>query len=223
MHQDVARNIVSLCQSQEPFDDLADDPAEWDLARSVEASVKPSAYRSHVPIVHRPYEDAEWFNAIRWPFNNRWQASRFSDGSYGVWYGSESIETTVCETAYHWHHNLLSDAGFDRESVIAERRVYLVGCSAALLDFRRATREHKDLLHPTDYALAQSVGERLQREGHPGLLIQSVRRRGGENVAIFNPDVLSNPRQICSLTYHLEGKQIRVERQPGRTWMTLKV
>ncbi|TAH41043.1 MAG: RES domain-containing protein [Betaproteobacteria bacterium] len=222
VHQDVARNIVSLRQSQDLFDDLTDDPAEWLLAQKVEAEVRPPSYRSPTPIIDRPFEDAAWFSAIIWPFRH-WQASRFSDGSYGVWYGSESVETTVFESAYHWYRGLLCDAGFERETVIAERKVYLVACGAALLDFRKATAEHRDLLHPSDYAFPQSVGARIHREGHPGLLIQSVRRRAGENIAIFNPGVLSNPRHHCQLTYRLEAGQITVEKRPGAAWITVAV
>ena len=47
----------------------------------------------------------------------------------------------------------------------AERKVYTVACSAALLDFRKASVEHVDLLHPSDYAFCQSVGARIHREG----------------------------------------------------------
>ena len=98
--------------------------------------------------------------------------------------------------------------------VIAERKVYMVACSAALLDFRSASNEHSDPLHPSDYAFCQLVGARIHREGHPGLLTRSVRRPDGENVAIFNPDVLSNPRLNCQLTFRLNNDQIVVEK-PG--------
>lgn len=123
IHQDVARNIVSLRQSQDLFDDLTDDPVAWLLAQKVEDEVKPPPYRSGTPVIDRPFEDAEWFNAIIWPFKH-WQSSRFSDGSHGVWYGSESVETTVHESSYHWYRGLLGDAGFERMTVIAERKVY---------------------------------------------------------------------------------------------------
>ena len=222
IHQDVARNIVSLRESQNLFDDLTDDPAEWLLAQKVEDEVKPPPYASHKPIIDRPFEDAQWFNAIQWPFKH-WQASRFSDGSFGVWYGSESVETTVYESAYHWYRGLLSDAGFEQMAVIAERKVYWVACNAALLDFRQVTDNDRqpDLLHPSDYTFCQAVGSRIHREGHPGLLTLSVRRPAGENLAIFNPAVLSNPRHHCQLSYRLEGGQIVVEKQPGATWMSL--
>jgi hypothetical protein len=220
IHKDVFRNIVSLAQSQDLFDDLTDDPAQWLLAQKVEDEIKPPLYRSRTPIIDRPFEDAEWINAISWPFKH-WQTSRFSDGTYGVWYGSESVETTVYESAYHWYRGLLSDAGYERMAVIAERKVYSVTCNAALLDFRQKTLEHSALLHPLDYAFCQSVGTRIHREGHPGLLTQSVRRPIGENVAIFNSDVLSNPRHHCQLTYRLEDNQIVVEKQTGVPWLKL--
>ena len=106
---------------------------------------------------------------------------------------------------------------------MAERKVYMVACGAALLDFRKASHEHADLLHPSDYAFCQSVGARIHREGHPGLLTPSVRRPAGENAAIFNPNVLSNPRLNCQLTYRLDGDQIMVEKQAGVAWLTLTV
>jgi hypothetical protein len=222
IHDDVARNIVSLHKAQDLFDDLTDHPEEWALAQQVELRVKPPPYRSGAPIIDRPFEDAEWFSAITWPFQN-WQASRFSDGSYGVWYGSDTVETTVYESAYHWYRGLLSDAGFESESVVAERKVYFVGCDAALLDFRRAATRHSALMHPSDYTFPQTVGARIHREGHPGVMIPSVRRTAGTNFAVFNPSVLSNPRLNCQLTYRMENNRIHVERQPDTVWFSLDV
>lgn len=222
VHRDVARNIVCLRRAQDLFDDLTDDPAQWLLADKVENEVKPPLYRSTTPLIDRPFEDAEWFNAITWPFRH-WQASRFSDGSYGVWYGSDTVKTTVYESACHWYRGLLSDAGFEHESVVAEREVHWVACAAALLDLRQATADYPDLLHPTDYSFPQTAGERIHREGHPGLLIQSVRSPDGENVAVFNAGVLSNPRVHCQLTYRLEAGRIKVEKHPGTVWLSLDV
>lgn len=220
IHQDVARNIVSLCQSQDLFDDLTDNPSLWSLAQQVEDDVKPVTYRSRTPIIHRPFEDADWFNAIAWPFQY-WQSSRFSDGTYGVWYGSKSVETTVYESAYHWYRGLLSDAGFEQMTVTAERKVYSIKCDAALLNLQDVHQQHPDLVHPSDYSFCQSVGARVHREGHPGMLTQSVRHPKGQNLAIFNPNVLSNPRHHGQLTYRLDAEQITVEKQPGVVWFTL--
>lgn len=218
--REVMRNIVSIRKSQDLFDDLTDNPDEWVLAQQVEAQVRPPPYRSHVPVIHRPFEDAQWFNAIAWPFHH-WSASRFSDGSFGVWYGCDSARTTVYESAYHWYHGLLQDAGFENEAVVGERKLYAVTCAAALLDFRAVVAEFADLLHKTDYTLAQSVGARIHREGHPGLLIPSVRHAQGENYVVMNPAVLSKPRLHCQLTYRVDGPRIVVEKTPGKTWMEI--
>lgn len=223
IHQDVIRNIVSLRESQDLFDDLTDNPEEWLLAQRVEDQVKPPPYRSHTPVIHRPFEDAKCFNAITWPFKH-WQTSRFSDGSFGVWYGCDAVETSVFESTYHWYRGLLCDAGFEKEIVIGERKLYSVACDAALLDFRQAAHEkYPDLLHKTNYTFAQSIGARIHREGHPGLLTASVRYPSGESYAVFNPAVLSNPRHLCQLTYRLETQHIVVEKIPGVAWLEISI
>ena len=220
VHCKVIRNIVSLQQSQDLFDDLSSSPEEWALAQQLEDEVKPPPYQSKTPILHRPFEDAEWFNAIGWPFKH-WQASRFSDGSFGVWYGCDTAETSVYETAHHWFSGFLSDAGFEAESVVAERQLYTVACDAALLDLRPMVASHAGLVHKTDYSYCQSVGARLHREGHPGLVTASARHAAGHNYGVLNPGVLSNPQHHCKLSYRLEGKSITVEKQPGVAWMQI--
>jgi hypothetical protein len=101
--------------------------------------------------------------------------------------------------------------------------VYWVACHAALLDFREVAQGQPDLLHASDYTFCHSVGARIHREGHPGLLTKSVRRPAGDNIAVFNPLVLSNPRHNCQLTYRLEEGQIFVEKLSGQTWLTMDV
>jgi hypothetical protein len=218
VHRNVIRNIVSIGASQDLFDDLTSSPAEWALAQQVEDQVKPPPYQSRTPVIHRPFEDAAWANAIGWTFKH-WQASRFSDGSFGVWYGCDSAETSVFETAYHWFNGFLSDAGFEKEKVVGEHKLYEVACDAALVNVRPLTGKYPDLMHKTDYSYPQSVGARLHREGHPGLVTASVRYAPGTNYAVLNPAVLSNPRLHCQLTYRLDGQRIVIEKQPGVVWM----
>ncbi|MGB4116018.1 MAG: RES family NAD+ phosphorylase [Polaromonas sp.] len=221
VHCNVIRNIVSIRSSQNLFDDLSSSPDDWLLAQQMEDEVKPPPYRSTTPVIHRPFEDAQWFNAIGWPFKH-WQASRFSDGSFGVWYGCDSVKTSVYETAHHWFNGFLTDAGFENEKVIGERKLYEVACDAALVDLRPLAAAHSGLMHKTDYSAAQLVGARLHREGHPGLVTTSVRYAAGQNYVVLNPGVLSNPRHHCQLTYRLEGQRIVVEKQPGITWMKIE-
>ena len=220
--RDVARNIVAFREPQNVFDDLSERADEWKVAEQVQDEVGLPRHRSKTPIIDRPFEDANWLNAIHWPFKN-YQQSRFSDGTFGVWYGSETIETTVYESAFHWYSGLLSDAGFEREVVVSERKIYSVTCEASLLDCRKAVSAFPELLHPSDYSFTQSVGARIHHEGHPGLIMQSVRRTDRENIAVFNPAVLTNPREIGHLTYKLDRDSIVVEKHPEKAWMSLDV
>lgn len=221
VHGDLMRNIVSIRESQDLFDDLSADPADWAVAQQVEDEAKPPLYRSRTPIIHRPFEDAEWFNAIGYPFRH-WQESRYSDGTFGIWYGSGDIETSVHETVHHWYHGFLKDADFCVGGVVVERKVYRVRCVSALLDFRPLVGDYPDLVHDHDYTLSHAIGGRLHREGHPGLVTRSA-RCAGENYAILNPDVLSEPRHACHLTYRLAGNRVEVEKQQGTIWMAIDV
>ncbi len=222
IHQGLFRNIVSLRESVDLFDDLTDNPEERLMAQQVEFHSKPQPYQSNFPEINRPFEDALWFNAITWPFKN-WQESRVSDGSFGVWYGSDTVETTVYESAYHWSAGFLRDAGFDKEEcVVIERKLYKVACDAALLDFRGVAHRYPGLSHKTDYSFTHAVGARIHREGHPGLLTMAVRHVGGVSYAIFNPNVLSSPRHHSQLTYRLQNGYITVEETPGITWLKIK-
>lgn len=220
VQRDLVRNIVSIRVSQDLFDDLSDSPSDRAAARQLEMEVKPPYYTNHETVIHRPFEEAEWANAIQWPFKH-WQASRFSPGTFGVWYGSATEETTVYESAYHWYHGLLRDAGFERELVVGERKLYSVRCSAALMDFRPLAGDFPDLMHPSDYSAAQGFGARLHRDGHPGIAVPSARDPQGENYVVFRAEVLSDPRTRCYMTYRLEQGRIVVEKAAGEVFLII--
>lgn len=217
VHQDVTRNIVSLRVSRHLFDDLSDDPAAWSSAQQLELATKSQLFISSQPIIDRPFEEAEWNEAIAYPFQNS-AKSRFSDGSFGVWYGADSIETSIHETVYHWQKGLLEDAGFNRPGVEIQRRIYLVQCDSLLIDLRPCIVNHPEITHGSDYTTTHLIGSKLHREGHPGLITPSA-RSAGEVFAIFTPKVLSNPRHSCYLTYTTTAHGVEIQRTPGEVWM----
>lgn len=213
-HDDTHRNIVSLRESENLFDDLTDSPEGWRSAIDLETETKPRTYVSHQPIIDRPFEDAAYNEAIDYPFEN-WTATRYSNGSFGVWYGTDTLETGIYETVHHWRKGLLEDAGWSEvEGIIGERKVYNVRCDAALLNLIPKLVKFPSLTDPENYDYTHQVGMRMHHEGYPGLISCSARCEG-EIYAIFNPQMLSNPRQMCFLTYRIESGSVIVERQPG--------
>lgn len=206
------RNIVSLRESQDLYDDLSDDPSDWELATQVELQFKPPQYESHQPIIDRPFEEADYTNAIQYVFNN-WSYSRFSTGNYGVWYGSKTLETTIHETLYHWQNRLLNDADLlnYKQPIIMERKIYQVYCDAGLINLLGKETEWPWLLS-NDYSECQSFGQRVHQQGFPGLWTPSARHEGGINAAVFNARVLSQPKNHCYLQYEYCGGELEVFR-----------
>lgn len=219
IHQDLFRNIVSLRETQDLYDDLSEDPEDWQAAIELEATHKPFSYTSHQPVIDRPFEEAAFLDAIQFPFDNLGE-SRFSRGHFGVWYGSEAMETTIHETVYHWRNDLLADAGFqDIEGVAIERRVHLVRCHAALIDLSGMHETWAELVSD-NYAPCQALGAQIHQQGHPGLWTRSA-RSDGNNAAVFTPRVLSNPRIHCYLTYRIEHGGVTVYRAPEEPLLRL--
>lgn len=204
---DLFRNIISLRKSQDLFDDLSDDPEDWTAAIELEIICKPPQFQSAHPIIDRPFEEAAFLEAIRFPFDN-FGTSRFSSGYFGVWYGSKTLETTIHETVHHWRSGLLRDAGWQNtEGVAIERRVHLVQCNGALVNLVPMSETWPEL-RSDDYAACQALGASFDRQGLPGLLTISA-RCSGVNAAVFNSNLLSNPRAHCYLTYRVERGQVK--------------
>lgn len=211
------RNIVSLRESEDLFDDLTDGDASMSaIAAEAEAKVK-----SHIPLglVERGFH---YTTSITYPFEHEpYLVTRYGNGSFGVWYGSLALKTTIHETAFHM---VREESGIEgnRDPIYRERAVYLVRCQALLVDLAGKEAEFPALVGP-DYGFTQQIGERLRREGHPGLLAPSARYRGGTNMVALSPAILSEPRLFCYLTYTCDpvGRVVTVERAAGKVTATL--
>lgn len=221
------RNIVSLRKSADLFVDLVDDPAHTAILADHEVATKLAT--APQPIISRPFEDADIYDpiahAIAWPFEHP-AATRFSAGRYGVWYGAASIETSVHETVHHFRKNTLASeiARTSTKPIVQERRVHLVHCNAALVDLRSVVKQEQRLVDPDDYTYCQALGAELRAAFQPGVITKSVRHRAGDIIAVFVREALSNPRNVCYLTYILDPQsgRVKVERTSGRTWMVLE-
>ncbi len=214
---DAYRNIVSLRESEDLFDDLTD----GDASRSAVAVEAESRVKSHIPLglLERGFH---YTTSIAYPFENEpYLKTRFGDGSYGVWYGSLALETTIRETAYHM---VKEESGIEgnRNPVYRERAVYLVRCKALLIDLSGKEARYPALVGP-DYGYTQQIGERLHREGHPGLLAPSARHRQGINLVALSPRILSDPRHHCYLAYTCDPvrRSVMVERTAGKVMAVL--
>lgn len=217
-HDDLVRNIPGIRESQHLFDDLSPDPADWAIAIAAEGAERiPTA----AALISRPFD---YGTVISYSFDSaHWQATRFSDGTtYGVWYGSLDVETTVYETAWHWYRFVTDSYPAEDREIVTERRVFDARCDALLIDLRGKETAYPDLVSRTSYAFTQQIGRYVHAQGLNGLLARSA-RCDGTNAAVFKPERLSNVRDRTFLTYRLNAARdtFLAERTPGRRWIRL--
>jgi len=218
------RNIVSLRKSVDIFADLIDEPGEAQILIEHEQSAKLT--RRVPPIIVRPFDEAGIYNpildVIRWEFDHP-KRSRFSNGSYGVWYGARDVITSVYETAHHFRKYVNDSEAPSSDPIRQERRVHLVRCSAMLVDLRPHLAEHPQIIDRDDYSFSQTLGAQLRGDMQPGLITHSARHTGHDVIVVFTEEALSDPRNICYFTYTLdrESGHVSVERTPGQVELVI--
>lgn len=133
--------------------------------------------------------------------------SRFSDGSFGVYYAGRTLETAIAETRFHRERFL---AATREPPLEIDLRAYAADLSAALHDLRGLRGEWPDLYDPDPacYGPGQRLAARLRSSGSKGIVYESVREPGGECAAVLRPRVLSPARQGPHLCYVWDGLTI---------------
>ena len=133
------------------------------------------------------------------------EGSRFSDGTFGVLYAANDLDTAIAETKYHRERFMRATAQSRME---LDMRVYLIDLVADLHDIRRRQAEYPQIYHKDDYSAAQQLGKTLRSGRSNGISYDSVRNVAGECVAVFRPRLLSNCRQERHLCYVWDGRFI---------------
>lgn len=131
--------------------------------------------------------------------------SRFSDGSYGVYYAGQTLGTAVAETRYHRERFL---AATNEGPIEVEMRVILADLDGRLRDIRGMGAALPGVYDPDHYGAAQDLGRSLRSGGARGITYDSVRDQGGHCVAVFRPPILAKARQERHLAYCWDGQRI---------------
>jgi hypothetical protein len=127
--------------------------------------------------------------------------SRFSDGSYGVYYCAQTLDTALAEVRHHQQRFLRAT---NEGPLRLEMRLYLTDLDAKLADVRKIAAAH----HPDDYAPSRRIGRDMRAAGRDGILYRSVRHEGGLCAAVFRPKVLGACRQAGHYAFHFDGSAI---------------
>jgi hypothetical protein len=202
------RIVASRMPTIHLFERVAD-PADWDALYALESMTNPRIRDEIGELQLVPKADrVAGVNAsiVMAPFTHLSpQGTRFTDGRFGAYYAAESIDTSIAETRFHRENFLRATA---QPPIELEMRCYLADVSAVLHDLRRRRDELPDIYDPASYTASQRLGRELREAGSNGLAFDSVRRDGGECVAVFRPRLVQNVRQGVHLRYAWDGSSI---------------
>lgn len=209
------RIIRSVFPPIDLFEDIAD-PADWPLLISAEQKTNPRMMEQigrldQVPEGRRVGGPGASYLMAPFTHATTDRPSRFSDGSYGVLYAGNSFEVALFETIFH-HEQFMARTA-EAPGWASQFREIVMNVSARLHDLR--TGLMPETLSPDDYAAGQELGAALRRAGSDGVVYPSVRRRGGECVGLFYPDLASGPTQGRHLDYHWNGVRVDYVRDAG--------
>lgn len=204
------RIIASRYPPIDLFERLTPDPAVWEALIALEQLTNPRVRDETGAIALVPAADrvsgpgASYVMASFTHLNPK--GSRFSDGSFGVYYAASELETALAETVFHFE-------AFARDSLdpprMEDMRV-LVGTATA--DFEDVAAlpepERLSILDPLSYAASQAYARRLREKGAEGVVYPSVRRDGGACIGAFRPRAVGIPRQERHLKYRWNGERV---------------
>jgi hypothetical protein len=182
------RIIRTIYPPVDLFEDIAD-PADWELLVSAEAKLNPRIRDAVGNLALVPVErriSGPTASIVMGAFTHvspDWP-SRFSDGSFGVWYCSDQVDVALAETAHHFQRFMRAT----NESP-ADADFRLLTCAVS----GQMEAAPAECLAAEDWRPGQQFGRDARAGGSEGILYQSVRYPAGQAAALFWPDCLTLP------------------------------
>lgn len=187
------------------FDRVAD-AADFDALHALEALTN-SRLRDEIGalewVPHAERIFGEGSGAIMAAFTHVSEAgSRFSDGSYGMFYAAADRATAIAETRHH-HARFLRDGGIG--AMHLPMRLYQVRVNADLHDLRPPGAVNAAVYDADSYVASRKLAATLRLAGSPGVVYRSVRRPAGECAGLFTPKAASRCLHAAYLVYAWDG------------------
>jgi len=139
------------------------------------------------------------------------EGSRFSDGSYGVYYCARALDTALAEARSHQERFLRRT---NEGPIRLELRLYLSNLDAKLTDVRKLPECHI----ADDYGPGQRLGRVWRASGKDGVLYRSARHDGGLCAAVFRLPVFGACTQSAHYAFHFDGYSIVAIDELSTAW-----
>lgn len=192
------------------FERVSADPAVQNALIALEAATNPRVRNEIGNISLVPAEKRVFGNNASWvmaPFTHvNVTGSRFSDGSFGVYYAADQMLTAIRETAFHF-------AKFATQSKDPPRREdmrVLLGAVDSQFESvdSLSERARREILDPNSYSESRRFALARRCIECNGVSYPSVRHNGGRCIAAFWPNAVGIPIQERHLKYEFDGTRV---------------
>ncbi|HWT57841.1 MAG TPA: RES family NAD+ phosphorylase [Rhizobium sp.] len=109
---------------------------------------------------------------------------RFNGPDLGAWYAADALKTAAAEVGHHLRREAVA------RSIATMARTYRSYAATLIgdyLDIRGEQTLRSALYDGASYAASQVLGEEVRSSGGAGILYDSVRMKGGVNIAAHRP------------------------------------
>lgn len=186
------------------FEDVLN-PADLEMAYALEAMTNDRLLDQCGVLRRVPVEDrvsGPGSTPVMAAFTHIGKASRFTDGTYGIYYAANSQAAAIAETRFHQERFLAATNEPDIELTL---RTYVNQVVKPVHDVRADFPELHDP-DPARYGTSQAFASALREGASWGILYKSVRLGGHECVAAFRPPAVSLPAQGKHVRYVWDAK-----------------
>ena len=199
------RIIRTIYPPVDLFEDIAP-PGDWDLLGAAEAKTNPRVLDAVgnlglVPVSRRVAGPTASLVMGAFTHASPDRPSRFSDGTFGVWYCGDRFEVALAETAWHFERFMRATAEPPGE---ADFRELVCAVHGQIADGSAPA-----LLQSSDWAAGQTFGRAVRGQGGDGVVYPSVRHPAGMALALFWPDCITLPvTQARQFRYGWDGARM---------------
>ena len=141
------------------------------------------------------------------PDGTRFGPPALTAESFGVYYAARDEATAIAEVRHHRTAFLEATRAPAQDLDFEMLKAPVKG--PHFYDLRGRQREFPLVYSPTDYSASQRLGAELRRRDADGIAYDSVRREGGECVAVFRPRCVGPARPAGNLIFRWDGATIR--------------
>ncbi|MFN2638002.1 MAG: RES family NAD+ phosphorylase [Gemmatimonadaceae bacterium] len=213
--------VAAIFPPVDLFEEVAD-PADLDAVLELRSRTDPTR-REVIQSLLIPAEDrvvgpGSGYVMARFvhisPTGTRFGPPAMSAAPFGVYYAARDEATAIAEVKHHRVEFLSATSAPAQDLDFAVLNAPIKG--ARFYDLRDRQKEFRDVYSPTSYTGSQKLGAQLRQKGADGIVYDSVRREGGECVAVFRPRCVGPCRAVKQLIFRWDGAVVEAVMETHR-------